>query len=448
MNLSGKRLLNLGGAYNCADIKEYAEKQGIVLIAAGTNPNHPSFKIADETYIVDVINRNELIKLIRDAKIDGVFGGGNEDVISVLLDIAQETGIYFYASKEQWEITGNKRMFKKACIEAGLPVVPEFYISNPPTRDELSRITYPVVIKPIDGSGSRGVHLCSNEDELIAAQVDALMYSRSKTLMVEKFMTGFITVFYMTVIESHIYPASMCDKYTKPSELNEARMPTIAQMYLYPSRKLDYCLSNYYPEIQKLLHNLKITNGVVGIQGFCDGEKTVFTEMGYRLGGTSQQNYTKALYGYSNMYLLINHALTGKMTELPCLENPFFNKFCGTLQMISKGGTIGRTEGIDAVKSLPQVICVEEHYKEGDTIQVVDNVTMVHYRLFIVADSLSELKTVTRFIQDTVKVYDTHGEPMLEETFDVERLDRLPNGSNDGLEALTERTQEANVNKI
>lgn len=423
MNLKGKRLLLLGGAYNTKDIREYADKNGVVLIAVGNNPNHPTFKIADETYNVNVKNANELTNFIRERKIDGVFPGGNEDVIAILFDVVDKTDVHFYSNREQWDITGNKRAFKTAAAEAGLPVVPEYQLSEFPTREELDAVEYPVVVKPIDGMGSQGVYLCMNEAQLLEARQNALGFSRSKTLMVEKFMSGFITVFYMTIIDGKIHIASMADKYSKLSQDDEHLvMPTIAQAYLYPSRHLQDCIDRYYPAMEQLLSNLKIKNGVVGIQGFCDGNDIVFTEMGYRLGGTSQQNYTKALYGSSNMFLIMNYALTGKMTDEAYYENPFFPKTCVTLQLISKGGTIAKEEGLDEVRNMPEVISFEQHYTVGNTIPVVDNVSMVHYRIFVVADDMDQMKDIIRKIQRTIQVFDTNGNSMLAEDFDVERL--------------------------
>lgn len=422
MELKGKRLLILGGTYNLKDIKEYADKTGVVLVATGDKPDHPLCSIADEYYKASVTNPDELIQVIEDHHIDGVFAGGNENIISIIFDVLKKKNLPFYATEEQWNITGNKVAFKNAARAAGLPVVPEFTLSENPTEVELQAIDYPVVVKPIDGSGSEGVYLCRNQQELLDARDSALKYSRSKQLMIEKFMSGFITVFYMTVIDGKIHIASMADKYTKPSKDGSPVMPTIAQVYLYPSRHLQDCIDKYYPFMEKLLQQLNITNGVVGIQGFCDGKDIVFTEMGYRLGGTSQQNYTKALYGNSNMYLLMNHALTGKMTDEEYHENPFFEKTCVTVQLISKGGTIAREEGIQVVESMPEVISFEKHYKVGDTIRVVDNVSMVHYRIFLVTDSIEHAKKTIQKIQETIVVYDKNGNSMLDENFDVDRL--------------------------
>jgi hypothetical protein len=120
----------------------------------------------------------------------------------------------------------------------------------------------------------------------------------------------------------------------------------------------------------------------------------------------------------------MNYALEGKMTDEEYFENPYFKKECGTVQLISKGGKIAREEGLDEIKALPEVVSFEQHYTVGDTIPVVDNVTMVHYRIFLVTEDLDHLKKTIRKIQNTIFVYDDEGNSMLDENFDVERLGR------------------------
>ena len=423
MILKGKRLLILGGTYNTRDIREYADEMGIVLVATGNNSNHPLVKISDEYYCADVYNSDQIVKLIREKKIDGVFVGGNEDIIFKIFDVIDQTNIFFYATREQWRITGNKKLLKQEFVKAGLPVVPEYILSSSPTIRELQTIPFPVVVKPVDGSGSKGVYLCENSNDVIENIPKTLHHSRSGQFIVERFMRGFIVVFYITVINDKCYAASMCDKYSPLASDGSNKMPTIAQVYLYPSRHLQSCLEKYFPAMEKLIHNLNIHDGVVGIQGFFEENDFFFTEIGYRLGGTSQQNYTKYLNNYSNMFLLMNYALTGKMTEEPCNENPFFNKTCGTLQLISKGGRVGRIEGVESVRNMVEVISLEQHYDIGDTIPVVDNVSMVHFRIFIVSNDIEHLKKSIRYIQTILKVYNDDDENMLMEDFDVDRLD-------------------------
>ena len=237
--------------------------------------------------------------------------------------------------------------------------------------------------------------------------------------MVEEFMHGHTVVIYFTIIDGEFYLSSMTDKYTKPGEYCIGTLP---QAHLYPSRYLDMFTNKYKSKLIRLMQNIGIKNGVVGIQGFCNGEDIVFTEMGYRLGGTSQQDYTKALYGFSNMEYMINYALCGIMTDEECRENPYYPYECCTLSLISKGGKIGKIIGLDYVEMIPEVIKIENHYKPGDVVAVTNNISQLHFRIFIVAKTIERVKEIITSVYDNLKVFDDNGNYMLDEKMDVERL--------------------------
>lgn len=418
MCLRGKRLLVLGGTYSAGDIREYADKAGIEIIVTGA-PGHPLRKIADEAYNIDNKDTEKLISLVKERNIDGIFAGSNETVIPYVLKVIKETGLPFYATPEQWEMTSNKKRFKEICRINNVPVVPEYTISPELLREDVSSVDFPVVVKPTDGSGSAGVFLYKNEEELRRYYPVASTFSRTKSVIVEKYMRGFIIVLYFTVIDGEFYVSSMADKYTEPGEWKLATLP---QLHLYPSRHLDDCINKYRECLIDMMKYIGITNGVVGIQGFCENNEIVFTEMGYRLGGTAQHNYTKALYGISNLELLINFALTGKMTSYACLENPHFPMECATLALVSRGGTVASIVGLEEVNAMNEVICVENHYDIGSTIAVTNNLSQLHFRVFIKADNLTALKEAIKKVQATLHVYDSHGNSMLAEDFDINRL--------------------------
>ena len=72
-NLANKRLLLLGGSLWKKAIQDFAQEQGIILIATGNNHNAGIFEIADECYDVDSTNTEAMKQLIREKRIDGVY---------------------------------------------------------------------------------------------------------------------------------------------------------------------------------------------------------------------------------------------------------------------------------------------------------------------------------------------------------------------------------------
>ena len=118
------------------------------------------------------------------------------------------------------------------------------------------------------------------------------------------------------------------------------------------------------------------------------------------------------------------HALTGKMQGCPQeRDNAEFNKPCCTLSLLSRGGKIARVEGISEIEKIKEIIHYEERYKVGDTIPVTRTVAQFHYRFFIVANSVMQMKEIINKIQNTVKAYDENGNSMLITQFNTNKLD-------------------------
>ena len=109
--LNGKRLLILGGSLWKKAIKDFADENGIVLIATGNNSTAGIFEIANETYGINSIDKNAMKNLIKDANIDGVYLGGSEAVIHEACQYVNELGMPCYCTYEQWEYLQNKANF-------------------------------------------------------------------------------------------------------------------------------------------------------------------------------------------------------------------------------------------------------------------------------------------------------------------------------------------------
>lgn len=418
--LTGKRLLVLGCANNAADIRDFADKEGVLIISAGLKVSAKIKAIADEYYVIDVLDKAQLIGFIRERKIDGIFVGGSEDLISMVIDVADETGLPFYSSRFLWDTLMNKKRFKETCQKYGVPTPINYSVREDHLEEDSENLTYPVVIKPVDSSGANGVVKCDSKEEFVELYQFAKSKSKSSTVTVESFVDGDTIGAYYTFVDGKVTMSSMHDKYCRAVP---GTFIPLSEIYAYPSKYLPEYLRDMDEKVRNMLTDFGIKNGIANMQGFYDHGTFRFIEIGYRLGGTAQYHYTQHLNGFSSFHMMMAFALTGKMEGCPQeLDNPHFPKPCCTLSLLSKGGTIERVEGLDLVNNLPEVINIEERYKVGDTIKNTRTVAQFHYRFFIVADTVERMKEVINIIQDNVKAYDVNGESMLITHFDTNKL--------------------------
>ncbi len=419
-NLSGKRLLVLGGTNNAPDIESFARKNGVKIIVAGLYFSEEILSIADESYIIDIYDSVQLENIVLEKNIDGIFVGGNEDIISRTIDVCDKLGMHFYSSRTVWDNAMNKRIFKQTCREHNVPTMEDFPINESDLIESANSLNYPVVIKPVDCCGSNGVMKCESADEFAELYNYAKSCSRTKNATVEEFNDGFEICVYYTFVDGNPSLSSMADKYVRGDTEN---FIPLSEIYAYPSQYLPQYINEVDSNMRNMLKALGIKNGITSMQGFYKDGKFKFFEMGFRLGGTAQYRYTEYINGINSLHMMMAYALTGKMGDCDqSSDTASFKKPCCTLTLLSKGGTVARIEGVEEARNYEGVLYIENRYKVGDTIKASRTVSQFHVRIYIVADNEKQMKEKINHLQTSIQAYDTNGEPMLITHFDTNKL--------------------------
>lgn len=118
--------------------------------------------------------------------IDAIITSATDKPLVMMARVAEQYGFPFY-SVETAEWSTDKYLMKQRFEAAGIPCAHGRLITSP---EEAKGLTYPIIVKPRDNSGSRGVKLCRNREELADAIAEALPYSHLDTVLVEEFIEG------------------------------------------------------------------------------------------------------------------------------------------------------------------------------------------------------------------------------------------------------------------
>lgn len=191
--LPNKMLLLLGASSDQLYAIKTAHKMGIKVIVVDMNPHSIGFKYADDYRVISTRDVPALTKFIVEyqkvKKIDGVITMGSEipDIVAELCDQFGWVG----PSKQTAYLGINKYAMKCRFKECGIPI-PYFSLVNSveQLKEIINKIGYPVVIKPIDRSGSRGVFKIKESDKIYALYNDSKKFSYSNQIMVEKYLEG------------------------------------------------------------------------------------------------------------------------------------------------------------------------------------------------------------------------------------------------------------------
>lgn len=420
-DLKGKKLLILGCTTDDCQIVEAAKAMGIYTI---TTDNHtdwddaPAKKLSDEAWNISWAD----IEILKDkalaAHVDGVMAGYSEFRTKCAIQLSKALGTHFYIEDEdQLKVTRDKLLFKSMCRECNVPVAKDFYVTSEMKEEDINAIEYPVIVKPADNAGSRGITFCDSKENIKKSLEYALSFSETKRVVVEEVLKGHEIVAYYTIADGKAAFSSIFDKYAR---IEREGFNALMDAYVYPSNRINTFLEKHDADVKRFIEKVGLKNGVISLQGFAQPDGSiVFFELGFRLGGTSAFHYTNYFNKVSHMNMMISHSLTGNMhsEELSKEDATFKENYGCTFTLLSKDGIINKQTGEEEVKKLPNVIHTCFYHKVGT--EIINNGSQFSktFRAYIVGKSLEEIRDTIKIIQKTIVVLDKNGNNMLYDEF-------------------------------
>jgi hypothetical protein len=412
MDLSGKRLLLLGGSNSIEDIVRFARDNGVILLATA----HPRYgmtalkKIADERYDVNAIDEEGLADLVHRQHIDGIFPGNNETIMPHAIRVAQRCALPIYCTPDTWAHCANKASFKKMCRENGIPVAGTYDLAHTAPED----IPYPVAVKPADSCGSQGFSVCREPAELLPAVERARAFSPTDTVLIEDFIPYDAAIIHYTLVNGQ---AIFCGISDKKSRLLGESSGSVMALQQFPSVNTAEYLARLDEKVRAMFTGAGMTDGPVWIEAFNNNGHFIFNEMGYRFGGSMTYHPIRYFYGIDQLEFMLRYALgqqpdIARDTHLIRRDRPAGKRY-GILPLHIHAGTIADITGVEAVTRMEQVYAYVPIHQVGDTIADDRTVNQVFCYLHLLYDTESDLQSTVSAIVNTLRVTGRTGENLL-----------------------------------
>lgn len=183
-----KKLLVLGGDHFTIPVVEAAHKQGYYVITCDYLPDNVAHKYSDEFINFSTIDKEGILEWAMKNPIDGVVTFTDSGVVTTAY-LQHHLGLPQIGPLESVEILQNKARFRQFLTENGFNVPKAKGFSN--KLDALASkdfFTLPVIVKPVDAAGSKGVTKVSNWEELEKAIDRAIQFSFSGDIIIESFI--------------------------------------------------------------------------------------------------------------------------------------------------------------------------------------------------------------------------------------------------------------------
>ena len=361
-----KRILFLGGSkFQIPPIK-YAKEQGHYVITCDYLPDNPGHKYADEYYNVSTTDREDVLALAEKLKVDGIVAYASDPAAPTQAYVANLMGLPSNPY-ESVEILSRKDYFR-AFLEENDFLVPrsESFESIGKAFAWFDELEKPVIVKPVDSSGSKGVSKVSTEEELLHAFTYALEFSRAKRVVIEEF---FVRDGYQVAGDGFVVDGKLVFRCWANEHFDKNCNPFVPIGESFPSVMTDYTLQQAQSETQRLLDLLHMKQGALNFDFHYNANGDFsFLELGPRNGGNLIPEVIKYATGVDLIKYTVDSALGLDCSDLHMKEvDGFYSSYM--LHAI-EDGTVKEIWYSDEIKK--NIIEENIFIKPGDEVKKFD----------------------------------------------------------------------------
>lgn len=184
-----KKLLLLGGSRYLLPVIEAAKKLGIYTISCDYLPDNIAHKYSDEYRNVSIIDKEAVLAAARELQVDGVMSFACDPGVVTAAYVAEKMGLPSCGSYESVCILQNKGLFRQFLTEHGFTVpAAKGYTRIEDALNDTELFHWPVIVKPTDSAGSKGVTRVDDPAALEESIRYALSFSHCDEFIIEDFI--------------------------------------------------------------------------------------------------------------------------------------------------------------------------------------------------------------------------------------------------------------------
>lgn len=395
-----KKLMLLGGIRYLLPVIKAAHKQGYYVITADYLPNNIAHKYSDEYVNVSIIDKEAVLKVAQEKQIDGIMSFAVDPGVVSASYVQNKMGLPSFGPLESIEILQNKDKFRAFLANNGFNVPQaKGFDSIDAAMNEMYWYPWPVIVKPTDSAGSKGVTRVDKPEDLKPALKYAMEHSISGHIIVEEFIEkdGCSSDTDSMSVDGKLVFTSFCAQRFDVNATN----PYTPAAYSWPSTftkgQEDYLKS----EIQRLITLLGLKTVVYNIETrIGTNGKPYIMELTPRGGGNRLCEMLRYATGV-DMITAITRAIVGDPIE-PIEQKPYNGHWAEIILHADKSGVF---DHLEISKDLPAEIIEEDLWvKQGDKVESFEGANNAIGTLVLKFKTAEELEKAITHQREWLKV--------------------------------------------
>ena len=364
--MAQKKIMLLGGLRYLKPVIDAAHKQGYYVITADYLPNNIAHKWSDEYCNVSIIDKEAVLKEAQRLQIDGIMSFACDPGVVAASYVQNKMGLPSFGPFESVEILQNKDKFRVFLAKNGFNVPQaKGFDSVEAAMEEIYWYPWPVIVKPTDAAGSKGVTRVDKAEDLKPALEYAMEHSISGHIIVEEFI-------------DKQGCSSDTDSFSEDGKLKfvsfcaqrfdaEATNPYTPAAYSWPSTFTKEQEEYLTSEIQRLITLLNLKTCVYNIEvRVAPNGKPYIMELTPRGGGNRLCEMLRYATGV-DMITAITRAMVGDPILEPIEQKPYNGHWAEIILHADKDGVF---DHLEISKGLPAEVVEEDLWVEkGDKVE-------------------------------------------------------------------------------
>ncbi|TCL69399.1 phosphoribosylaminoimidazole carboxylase (NCAIR synthetase) [Hydrogenispora ethanolica] len=401
------KLLILGAGNLQLNAIRRAKAMGHTVIVSDYHADPPGKMLADVHEQVSTFDVEGNLRVAARYQVDGIMTVGTDQPVYTVAQVAQTLNLPALIDVPTALAVTNKKVMKQRFLESAIPTARYVLLREDFQESELAAMGFPVVVKPLDSQGQRGVYKLSSIREIREVFRDVLSYSRQLELMVEEYYPSREITVSGWVSAGETFVVGVVDRIT----FEVARHIGICTAHHLPSQFLATRHREIADLTERLVACFGIRNGPIYFQFLVGAEGIKVNEIACRIGGAYEDIYLPRATGIDMLDMVIQASL-GKKVDCSPLEHHDWlanQKHLAVELFFATPCTIASLSSIQRLLELPGVIHAQYNFGIGDRIGEITDATQRAGVLMVEGKNETELAANRERARAALGIFDECG---------------------------------------
>ena len=391
----------LGGICYLLPVIEKAHKYGYRVITVDYIPDNVAHKYSDEYYNISILDKDAVLGLAQKQHIDGILSFAVDPGVVTAAYVAEKMGLPFSCSYESACTLQNKALFRQFLTDHHFNVpTAKGYSSMDDALKDVGFFHWPVIVKPVDSAGSKGITRVDSPEKLEKAIRTALGESHNQSFIIEDYLEkeGLSSGSESFFVDGKLMYNGFYDQFFDVNAAN----PYTPSAECWPADKPESVLDEVRSELQRLGDLLHFGTGLFNVEWrVCTDGKVYLMEVSPRAGG----NRLAEILNYAADVDLIDAEVRKAMgEEVSGIHEPKYQG-CYAIQVLHPS-TTGKFKEIDLNPTFEEKYVIEKEIRirKGDRVDAFTGANSAIGTLFLKTKERVEMQSLLEGIDRYVKV--------------------------------------------